>query len=166
MSLVALRPSFRTVLAAAALAGIALVTAAPSHAHAETAAQRNRTYFQAMDGLTASIDAWNADVVTGIAAAQTKPEFVCSADFAELVRRGHGLANDFEGTGLIAPTAVAGNHDGAAQGLRQQYEGLAAMAVDCSYGATGTGPGTEIATGQAAYAKAVRLIRYYTARYR
>ena len=99
-------------------------------------------------------------------AAETKPEFICSADFAELVRRGHSVTNDFEGTGMLAPDAVADNHTAAAQGQRQQYEGLAAMAQDCAYGATGAAPGAEIANGKATYGKSMRLIRYYVARYR
>lgn len=159
--------TIHTVLAAVVLAGVGFLTAAPTQAHAESESQRIRTYFKAIDGLTVAIDQWNADVTTGLSAAATKPEFLCSAEFAELVRRGHGMTNDFEGTGLSAPDAVAANHDGAAQGLRQQSEGLAAMTQQCQAGAyPAANAAAEVASGKAAYGKSVRLIRYYAANYR
>lgn len=164
MSPNALRQTLTTTLAAAVMAGVALVTAAPSHAQADTSAQQIRAYYTAMNGLTAAIDDWNADVTTALSAAATKPEFICSAEFAEIVRRGHGMTNDFEGTGLGAPQALGANHDGAAQGLRLQTEGLSALTQRCQPGGqTGAGAMADVEAGKAAYAKAVRLIRYYAA---
>mgnify|MGYP001255433854 CR=1 FL=1 len=98
MSPIAMTRTFRTALAAVALAGAAFVTAAPSPAHAESGMQRIRTYFKAMDGLTAAVDAWNVDVTTALSAAETKPEVFCSADFLPDLA---GAAADFE-TGKAA----------------------------------------------------------------
>lgn len=164
MSPNALRLSFRTALAAVVLAGVAFVAAAPSHAQADSGSQRIHTYFSAMNGLTAAIDDWNVDVATALSAASTKPEFICTAEFAEIVRRGHGMTNDFEGTGLNAPEALGANHDGAAHGLRLQSEGLAAMTQRCQPGGqSSAGAMADVEGGKAAYTKAVRLIRYYAA---
>ncbi len=167
MSPIAMTRTFRTALAAVALAGAAFVTAAPSPAHAESGMQRIRTYFKAMDGLTAAVDAWNVDVTTVLSAAETKPEVFCSADFVDLLHRGHGMVNDLEGTGAMAPDAVAKNHDGAAQGLRAQYDGLAAMTLRCQAGGeVPTSAAADFETGKAAYGQSIRLIRYHAARYR
>lgn len=167
MSPIAQTHPFRTALVAVVLAGVAFVTAAPSPAQAESGMQRIRTYFKAMDGLTTAIDNWNADVATVLSAAETKPEVFCSADFVDLLHRGHGMVNDLEGTSQIAPEAVAGNHDGAAHGLRTQYDGLAAMTLRCQAGGqVPSGAQTDFETGKAAYGQAIRLIRYHAARYR
>jgi len=68
-------------------------------------------YRNGMKGLAGAVDAWVAEVEMTADAAVAKPEIACSAQMAELTRRGGYLIDDLSGTGRDVPAALAGAHE-------------------------------------------------------
>lgn len=153
-----MRMSLRLFLSTALLAVAFGVALAPSPA----SAQENpvHTYFAGVNQLLPEVDAWQADLDAVLSAMIAKPELACGDDVAALARRGHGIVEDLRGTGALAPSLVKARHEAAVEALSQAVVGLQAMLESCDRNVGAE----EIAAGNAEYAKAIRLIRYYSAR--
>jgi hypothetical protein len=153
-----MRMSLRLFLSTALLAVALGVALSPQSASAEE--NPVHTYFAGVNQLLPEVDAWQADLDAALSAMIAKPELACGDDVAALARRGHGIVEDLRGTGELAPSVLQARHEASVDALEQAVFGLQAMLESCDRNVGAD----EIAAGNAEYAKAIRLIRYYSAR--
>jgi len=95
------------------LVNLTIVTTVFAGAFALThgiAAASPSDYRAGMAGLLPEAAAWVAEAEMTTGAALAKPEIACSAPMAELGRRGGWIVDDLNGTGKLAPRALAGAH--------------------------------------------------------
>ena len=84
-------------------------------------------YRDAVRALIPAIENWNDEAGEIAAATLAKPELVDSAEMAELILRGHGIADDLNGT--FAPEGLAADHHRVSASVRLISQQLS-MLVD------------------------------------